>query len=422
MPEHDFPAESDEEESVVRSGVERYEPGHPWPEGFVVEPDEVHTRGAERALAELSEALTMHGEGTPLKICFTHFRHKQMLAHNLHGFFIREFDDEGRPLDPFEATQELRYAVVLNLPIELQRETALKFLNQMLYRQRRLKELQDIKASVHRIDLETARLDRKAVSEVADRERFGWLAACETIRLRSEEAGLNLLVTYEPDPIPARQQSVRRMPFLRRIYNEFVEVRTAVDKIVSLIGGTEPRIVAAGLPPAAREQLQQGAALHNVRRYTNQTTRDSFVTGNGYMAFLEQEPFGPFNLRPDEVEIEGENFYIWRDNRRTLVTESVAHFRGIDQVSSPYGLSLLEVFIETLQEFDVFRSAKADAERILGDSTVPEEAAEWARNTVALADRMQVSIQNRIDTLLFLPKRLPSARSELYFPGQETLT
>lgn len=406
---------------ALRLPSDKYRPGEVWPEGFVLQPGDDHASASTRALEELAARLSVEGLGRTISVCLSHFRHKQMLAHNLHGFFVREFGEDEEPLDPFAVGAELRYGIVLNLPVELQRETALTFLNQLMYRQRRLAELEATGGSVHQIDLETARLDTTAVSEIADRLRYGWQAACEAVRLRCEEAGFGLQVRYEPDPVPSRDQIVRRMPYLRRIYNELAPVRESIDKIVSLIGGTEPRLVVVGLPLAARERLQQHAALSNVRRYMNQATRDSLVVGNGYLAFRQDEPFAAYNLRPDHVLFVDGRFQLVQGNAVEPIEDHVAHLRGIDQTRSPYGLSLLEVFIESLQEMDVFTHAKRDAETILEHPSAAAPAREWAERTLQLVARMAKSIEERVQGLLFLPERLPAPRKGLYFPEQELL-
>ena len=74
-----------------------------------------------------------------------------------------------------------------------------------------------------------------------------------------------------------------------------------------------------------------------------QTLRDAEVLGNGYLVLPTSPDEGPYNLRPEHVEILlGERFTVLREGRAEPVEAPVMHHRGVEQFDSPYGYSVLE--------------------------------------------------------------------------------
>ena len=49
----------------------------------------------------------------------------------------------------------------------------------------------------------------------------------------------------------------RRQALVRAAYNEIDLAREAVDKVVSMIGGRDPRLIAPGLRPLEEDKLQR---------------------------------------------------------------------------------------------------------------------------------------------------------------------
>jgi hypothetical protein len=172
-----------------------------------------------------------------------------------------------------------------------------------------------------------------------------------------------------------------------------------------------------------RDWTQQRTAVMHARQYFNQAIRDAEVCGNGYVAFTKSEPVAVYNLRPEEVIIKSPGiFALHRAGQTRPLKDPVAHFRGIDQLTSPYGISLLEALLPNLSEIEVFNDAQEYARQLLNARQVPEEATKWAQETLAQAERIKERQTKTFESLLYFSKNyLPQPKLELYFPGQETM-
>lgn len=396
-------------------------PGPGGPAGFVVNPGPDHAQGAGQALSEIAEAVSSRSVGIPLKVVLRHYRWDPLLARNLFGFSVYDFDDDGSWIDPFEPGRQLDYAVILNQSVDLQQEIALVFLQQLAFRQRKQAEMRAAGSGVHEIDLRMAEEDVKAQQEVKDRLRYGWKAVADSVQMRMAEAGFALNVEYVADLLDDTQIR-RRIPHLRRLYNSFDPVRESVDKLVSMAGHDDPRLGAVGGTSVARDWMQQQTRLWRLRHYQNQALRDAEVCGNGFIAFSLFEPSGPFNLRPEEaVLIDGG---VWTDQFRKLGIDpaTVTHLVGSRQIDSPYGVSVLEPLVPTLRTLDVFRAASNAAEAIMEDPRAQDEHREWATRTIASFERVRDEAVARMKQLLWFPlEHLPGPAENLYFAGQEGL-
>jgi hypothetical protein len=362
----------------------------------------------------------MPGGDKTLRIRFCHFRHNHLLSPTLFGFHLRDLDVGGRPVDPLNQGAEVSYAIVLNLAVDLQREVAILFVSQLIQRQLKLEAMT---GHATQIDRDMEQQDIETTREIADRMRYGWQAGVELVRNQMQNAGWGLEARYEPDPLPDRDLLMRRIPSLKRIYNEFQEVKDTIDRLVSAIGGKEPRIGSTG-PTRIRNWLQQRQLLLHFRYYMNHAVRDANVLGNGYFVFRQHEPLGAYNVEPERVWILSDGHYRIQqaDHEEEVARDGVLHLRGIEQLESPYGISMLEVFLYHLEQRDVFDQVSSFASSIVGRLDVPSEAREWARQALEQSERITLSLPERISSMLWLPKEyLPTPGSDLYFPDHEHL-
>jgi hypothetical protein len=82
----------------------------------------------------------------------------------------------------------------------------------------------------------------QARTEFRDRIYGGWREAAASIAKRAVADEIPLGVRYEIDVLPTREDVVRRTPHLRAAYNEIDIAQQAIDKQVSMIGGSDPRV------------------------------------------------------------------------------------------------------------------------------------------------------------------------------------
>jgi hypothetical protein len=403
----------------------RFENDDPRPVGFVSEVDESHLEATRAALTDVADAVAdVTGDQEPrLRVRFSSVRYMPGLPFVLYGFHIPKLDASGGFVDEVRASDEITYAVVANHAIEVQRETAVLFLYDLLFRQEALAPILASAGAPPGIDQITIESESQSHLEFADRIRAGWSQAARAIAQRAMASGLALTARYEIDVLPSRADVVGRMPVWRQVYNEIDLAREFIDKSVSMIGGRDPRISAPGLTLAQEDRLQRHIASIGVRQRISQTQRDAEVCGNGYLVVATGPEPGLYNLRPEEVEIVGpEEFRLVRDGTTQVVEGRVAHMRGIDQFSSPYGISRLEPLMSAYRSQTVFSEATVFARQVLDERPPDSPEAEWARATLALAERSLASTNERLNTLLSYPRDwLADAREGLYFPGQERM-
>jgi hypothetical protein len=329
-------------------------------------------------------------------------------------------DQDGKFIDPVESDGEVRIAVIVNNPAEMQVEVALAYLFALIERSITIAHLKD-QDDLSNIDAEAAKADDRAGREFLARIRYGWREAAAALSLKAEGAGLRLSVRYQRDPFPGRGEVVRRMASLRAAYNKFEIVRTAIDKMVSMVGGSYPQMrLLGGGADKAREFAQSQFALLGLRQFQNQVTRDAEVCGNGYLVLGEVGVPAPRCVRPESVEISGNKFYEVTDAGKHQL-KNVLHLTGIDQIDSPYGLSVLEPVVYAVDMVKLFSSTKEFAQRVLQESNDASQL-EWAEQNIRLADRQFAGIEETLALLLnFHQDRLPEARNGLYFQGQDLI-
>jgi hypothetical protein len=403
----------------------RHRPGDPKPIGFQDHPSAEHIDRTSDAIADLVRAVNdakPKAEGLneqAVRICNVRFAPGSPFE--LYGFHINEFGPDEEFLDPRRDGGEIRFAVVVNHTTEVQIEVVLGFLFELVERGKVVEAAQR-SGDVTRIDLDAQEGDKRAGEELTDRMRFGWREAAKRVAQLAAEEGLRLRLSYQRDVFTRREELVNRAPALRRVYNELDSVRRAVDNMVSMVGGSYPHLRYPGAPAQAREFAQAQLAIFGLRQFQNQTMRDAEVCGNGYMAFADGAEVAPRCLRPENVLITDSGSFAEVGPDGPLPLEGVIHLRGLEQIDSPYGMSVLEPHVFALNEARIARESRRLSEIALGRENLPEEFLLEAPKMIEQADRWEAAIEDRLTRILgFTRDSLPPAKSELYFPDQKDM-
>jgi len=405
----------------MRLPSEQYLPGSPKPLGFIDDPSDSDIQRSSsfiRDLVTFGRTLSQP-TGSELRIRFCHIRYTPGLPFNLFGFHVWSVDDSGGLLDPFEG-KDLQYALVINQPAELQAEIALAFLMQLGYRQRflnrgvNLQETDFTQATEH--------LDHEALVDLTEKLRRGRREALRAAIGVLNEAGLRVSLEYQPDVHPKKVDLDRRLFWLRRVYNEIEAVRGAIDRTVSLLGGREGVMRASGGIESVREFLQQRFALLDLRHYMNHAMRDGEVCGNGYLFMPDTEPFAPYCVPPESVEIDSSGTFQIETDDRVICTRQVTHIKGIEQIDSAYGISILEPFVFAVNQADVLGSVRSESLKWLSTPGLPLEARQHLEANLETVDDILRGAASRIDEMLwfFQSDRVPAPLEGLYLPGYES--
>lgn len=400
-----------------------FEPDNPRPVGFVDQVDPFHLQAAGEAISDVAAVASQGAGGVPVHVCLCSARYIPRLPFELYSFLVQAIGEDGGVVDPMRDETEARCAVVVNHAIEVQREAVLLFLFDLVLRQRALRKMQaDAGADPGTADIVVAEAVAVARKEFQDRIRGGWRSAASAVAELARESGFDLHVRYEVDLLPTWEDIVRRMPLLRQAYNTLDRAREVVDKTVSMIGGRDPRISAPGLPDLVIEKLQRQLQAIDLRHFMNQTLRDSEVCGNGYLVMPSPQQ-GLFNLKPESVQVRGEQeFWILEDGLWQRLDAPVLHTRGIEQFSSPYGFSLLEVVLPELTNRHIFGEAEDFAREILRRLPRTSNEGQWAVHTIEMAERIRSEREKHLEKLLSFPRNwMPEASQGLYFEGQEDM-
>jgi hypothetical protein len=403
----------------------RFNDGDPRPIGFVSEVDADHLQAIGIALREVCDVLNAGAQGdqATIRARYCSIRYIPTLPFVLFAFNIPNLNDQLEFVDDIAAGDEINYAIVANQPIEVQREAAILFAYELVFRHQVVESVRTDRTEIRNIDSAAAESDGRARQEFTDRIRFGWRAAAEWIAQFARSEGIPLAARYEVDVFPDRRDIARRVPVLREAYNTIPIAREAIDKVVSMIGGQDPRITVEGLSQADEDMLQRQVASLGMRQWVSQTQRDADVCGNGYLVTGGETGLDIYALRPEEVIIvDDEAYCIERDGTVEPVEGDVLHVRGLDQFESPYGISVLEPILYEHRTRKVFEDSRAFAQEALRRPDLPDEHRQWAEHTIALAERTLAASDERLAQLLFYPRDwVPDARDGLYFPGQETM-
>jgi hypothetical protein len=386
-------------------------------------------------LARLATADAGQRGSRPLFVQLSHIEHGAALSLQLFGFPVLPATGEPvlrppipflgeqppaaglRPPDATSAEDPLIYAVVANHSVPAQIEHTVAMLALLVGRQELISGGRPV--NVPEIDRLAADADTRAVTAVADTLRSqGWRAAAQAVGARSAAAGLPLTVSYSPVLMDIGALA-RRAPILRRVYNELPEVRTAIDKVATTLsqglmtlGGGSERMAAF-----ARDMLDVGAS----RTYLAHLARDAFVCGNGYLSFGPVPDEDIRLLLPEAVTILDPETGRVADAGTGSIHTGVLHVTGAEQRDSPYGISVLEPFVQIQNERESMLETLAIAE-VWEQQIVPKLVMSRLRRDVPLARRTLDSMPGRIKAILGgLGTLQVQPPADLYFPGHQLM-
>lgn len=371
----------------------------------LVEVSPEHLRASRDALTELASVMTSPDkkghQGSPLFVDLVHFEHGHFLSPALRGFPIlpyaggqvevpkppmhhatprevayrwlaewaepEEVDNlfSGRAsalLTPFSATEELPFtwATVAGQPVAAQIRDVLVSLTSLLARHAVTPEkLRDTESSL-------PALLQNANSEISDQEtgmadlvaRSGWRAAAQELRIRSEQTGRPLRVRYRQTLFDAASLALRA-PLLRRAYNSLAPVREAVDRTSAAI--SRSLHISGDGPSEALGTINDQFEHLGMRQFLAHVVRDSFVCGNGVMVFPGIAS-GTIRLIPPEqlISVQGDVATIMNGDREERI-HRIMHLRGGRQLGSDLGVGMLEPFIRTCADRDIFLSGSSQS-------------------------------------------------------------
>jgi hypothetical protein len=404
---------------AVRLPSERQNPGDPRRIGFQADPSERHVDHAAEAMCDLVDRVSMSGPPSAqvLRVCLCLVRLPPRLPFNLFGFNIVGIGADGEFEEDLTSDGEIVYALVVNQPVDLQREIVLTFLNDLVGRQIPLAEIAAGRRSIGDLPEMTAAADASSAEATSDALRFSLRHATEALKTRAAGLDYRLEVRFRRDPLPSREQVVRRAHLLRCLYDTELDIRAAVDSTVAMVGGKPMAL--RGAPEETRVTIQGKTALLGVRQFFNQALRDADVTGNGFVQFGAGGLEGDLRcLRPEDVVVLTDGAL--RSAKGEEKLDRVLHLRGLEQFDSPYGISPWEPLLYVLQRRSVLEGATELMKTVIESPGATESDRDRAARSLSAAEAIDADTKSRLDQLLWFPRRrLNEVRKDLYFNGQE---
>jgi len=401
---------------------EQQREGQPSAVGFEMYPTTERLERAGDLLAEIAAAVTMVGcpNARPLRICFALTKLPLGLPHALYGFHLVDAEPRARSSGLPGEDREIVYALVVNQPLNLVREVAIRFLFDLIGRAGPMQEIASDHRPIDELPGLVAASDSAASSVAWETLSFSWRHALEIVQEQAAAAGYCLEVRHQLDPLPKHGDVSQRMPAHRELYRAEPRVRKFVDGIGARVGGKGPHL--RGGSERVRGWLQQHTTVLGLRQYIAQSTRDGEVFGNGYLEMgMEALDAHLRCIRPESVELTADGRrWEQRNDDRAELGKRVAHVRGVEQIDSPYGISSLEPLLFAL---DQRRIATATQQMVTQmPSGLSEEDVEKVAASARMAEHMHAEIDARLDRLLALTDLLPvEIPNDLYLPGCEVL-
>lgn len=383
---------------------------------YEVAPDSAHRAASQRALSEVCEEISRMGEGSTLVEVHVHSALNSFASSELYLFSLVPLMSSGSFYGGVSEGEPVHVAVLANQPVSVQVESLISFMSQLVERQRLIGRQQAAQVPVEGLPEGLSQADTRGVGDVVDELRLGWQEAARRLARRASSAGIRLVVAYRPAFASGPDRLDARVPLLRRVYNEFDDVRDAIDRLVGVIAGRESR-VSGRVPEEIRRRLQTSASLSGTAQHFAQAIRDALVFGNGYVAFTSVEPFGPYNLDPTSVDPTEED--LCRRNGRRIKPDAV-HFTGLGQLETRLGLGLCELALSDLRRGDVFADAIRELERFIPSIPQASERVETYRRMAVEHNR-----QRRERFAKTVTAALPDFAvipPDLYFEGRELLS
>jgi hypothetical protein len=393
-------------------------------EPYLRQVSQKHLDASTAALTEFSTLVstTIGRASDSLRVRIGHLDHGAFLNHLVHGFAMLQASPDGLVAGgPGE--HEVLYAIVVNQTLDTQMRTALACVASYLARHQLISSFRRNDDDVTGLDTAIVDLDAQVASSLDDTLRVNdWRSATLELRERAIAAGCPLRVRFAA-PLMNAEDIKRRVPVVRRVYNEIPAARGAIDRVAAAIS-LSLTIAGDGVPQAALAAAHEMMDVGEVRRYVAHIVRDAFVCGNGFLE-VRPPPSGLRMVRPETMDVRGSSEFVVTDpetgGSRILDGSHLLHLKGIHQTSGPLGVSLLEPLVVYQAQLDVAQSALDDGVPIAMEFGT-EDAKAWAERTQAFAARIRLAKEKSIQEVLGgSTTRFPAPPTDLYFPGHEDL-
>lgn len=311
------------------------------------------------------------------------------------------------------------WVCVLNAALETQVESTLTALAMLLERQQMTRDFAggDLRA----LPKEAERVDAKTTKLVGEEIRNnGWRSACHAIRARAASSGVSLHVEYKT-PMMSVSEIRTRVPMARHVYNTLPGVRTNIDKTVNVL--TQNWSISGPAPEFLLREVRDAFDLSGMAVLLAQAVRDGFVCGNGVLSLASVPLKNPWLIRPEDVlELSDESVMM----RRGLANERIAPvlpIKGGSQIGSSLGISLLEPFMITAANRDIYLRTLLSAKIMQVNPNAREQVGDWPERATALAEQQLRVIEKSVEDI-FNPAvlRMPSPHTALYNPGAELMS
>jgi hypothetical protein len=384
-----------------------------------------HLAAASSALREVARLVSVEGQPgdrSVRRVRVGHIDHGAFLSLELRSFAMMEVDQQGLLLDPDSG--EVILAMVANHPVSVQITTLLAFLANFLARQDLTSEMRSGDRGIDDIDALALTADALATQQVEDDLRIGnWEQAARRLSSRASNSRFALEVRIA-EPLMQPEEIALRVPLLRRVYNTQPRIREAIDRVTGL--SLALRIGGDDIPPEVFRQMQAQVDVGRLQKFIAHLMRDTFVCGNGYLAFSNSDHSPMRLLVPEFVRHVNDGYQLYDavSGQFQLIEGQVLHLTGAKQVGSDYGLSLLEPFVQIATTNETLDSAVNDVALAQPPIDRVDEAAAWLKQVVDLRERTFADSAERIaETLGGATRsfRNPSGE-ELYFPGLELMS
>jgi hypothetical protein len=125
-------------------------------------------------------------------------------------------------------------------------------------------------------------------------------------------------------------------------------------------------------------------------------------------------------LRPEQVELLGDGGFLDLSGStpRELAADGLLHLRGLEQIGSGYGISILEPLLYVSARRRMVAKTQTVARSM--PPGAPEAVRSQTEQLLAVAASIDQETDGQLDRLLeFFPRGLDAPSEDLYFPGQE---
>lgn len=380
---------------------------------------QLHADGLRLLTSGLPEVAGAPGQQT-WKFIFSPFDPHPSWLPNLHGFPVVPFADDGTPEHPDGSdAKPFHFAINARVSDEIQIHAACSLLIGTLRRQATVSRLLAGELDVAGMaaqaseDDEQAKLESTALTRMIQIRR--WDDAAAVLGRHGPSLRIGWLASIYPD----EQRFRSRVAFFARCYNHIPEVRDAIDRIVSALIGPGPRVVSTS--DWVRRKAEQMTLESMSSRFIAHAARDSELAGVGILvAGIKRHGPGFRVVRPDRARLDsqgGETVVQELCDERWCVVRGARAMPGAAQPQTPYGLSVLEPFVQTLITIlEIGEPAKQMKASVKDTPQVPDGLLSHIEAATAMGDTARDTLRMLLQPITAV---FPEPSVGMYFRGHE---